>query len=391
MLEPLKLNLEFMHYTLITDNSSLKDFCLQAAGKDAIAVDTEFVRTRTLYPKLGLIQIYDNESLVLIDPLSISDFSPLIDLLVDPQVIKVLHSCSEDLETFWHSLKIIPTPIFDTQFAACLCDMGASLGYANLVELMLDIKLDKGESRTDWLARPLSPEQCQYAANDVEYLLDLYPELRDKAASLGRVQWVYDEITQLAEKKIATLPADLAYLGIKNNWKLNGLSLYILKLLAKWRLEQARQRDMALNFVVRESNLVEIARLQPSHKGALFAIDGMTPQEARIHGDTLINIVTEAKNVPQEVYPHPVERLTQMARFKKVSTDIRSLAQKKADELNIPVEVLGSKKQIQQLLKYYWLKQDERREMGLKPDLISGWRAEILKDELLPILRLKEV
>ena len=335
---------------------------------------------------MGLIQLYDGESLVLVDPLGIDDFNPLTQLLTNPKVVKILHSCSEDLETFWHSLGVIPVPVFDTQFAACLLNMGATLGYANLVEIMLDVKLDKGESRTDWLARPLSLEQCAYAANDVLYLFNLYPELFARIEALGRLQWVYDEIAQLAQKKIQILPADLAYLGIKNNWKLRGKSLYLLKILAKWRIEQARKRDMALNFVVRESNLVEIARVQPKHKAALFALDGMTPQEARIHGDAIIEMVEQAQLAPEEVYPTPVERLMEFTGFKKVSADIRTVCQNKADELNLPVEILGSKKQIQQLLKYYWLKQDETREMGLQPDLISGWRAPLLKDNVMAIV-----
>ncbi|MDO6694680.1 ribonuclease D [Aliiglaciecola sp. 3_MG-2023] len=375
-----------MQYTLITSFEALQSFCDQASNASAIAVDTEFVRTRTLYPKLGLIQVFDGVSLVLIDPLEIDDLSPLVDLFANPDVVKVLHSCSEDLETFWHSLKVIPTPIFDSQFAACLLNMGATLGYANLIELMLDIKLDKGESRTDWIARPLSKEQCQYAANDVLYLLQIYPQLSEQIAALGRTEWIYQEMRQLALKKSINLPAELAYLNIKNNWKLSGISLYLLKILAKWRIEQARIRDLALNFVVRESNLVEVARTLPSHKGAIFAIDGMTPQEARIHSEALLSLVEEAKLAPVEVYPPPVERLITHKGFKKASAEIRALCQLKADELEIPVEVIGSKKQIQQLLKYHWHQQDELREMGLKPDLMQGWREELLGDEALKIV-----
>jgi ribonuclease D len=375
-----------MQYSLISTQQALASFCEQAQNQPAIAVDTEFVRTRTLYPRLGLIQIYDGISLVLIDPLAIDDFAPLVALLADDNVIKVMHSCSEDLETFWHSLQVIPTPIFDTQFAACLLNMGPSLGYANLIELMLGVSIDKGESRTDWIARPLTPEQCQYAANDVLYLLQIYPELKQKIEELGRIDWVYAEMQQLANKKTAIMPAESAYLTMKNNWKLKGLSLYVLKMLAKWRLEQARLRDIALNFVVRESNLVEVARILPTHKGAIFAIDGMTPQEARIHGDALLNIVEEAKNVAQEDYPAPITRLMERSRYKKVAAEIRALCQRKAEALNIPLEILGSKKQIQQLLKSHWHLQDESLDMGLIPDLLCGWRADVLGDELTNIL-----
>ncbi|MEP2603560.1 MAG: ribonuclease D, partial [Paraglaciecola sp.] len=178
-----------MQYTFITDTQALNDFCLQASKEQAIAVDTEFVRTRTLYPKLGLIQIYDGKQLVLVDPLSIDDFSSLQSLLTNPKVVKVLHSCSEDLEAFWHALKVVPAPIFDSQFAASIVGMGPALGYAKLVEMMLGVVVDKGESRTDWIARPLSEQQCAYAANDVLYLFQLYPELKSKVEQQQKLPW----------------------------------------------------------------------------------------------------------------------------------------------------------------------------------------------------------
>lgn len=368
-----------MQFELITDDSALKAFCEQASQTSAIAVDTEFVRTRTLYPILGLIQLYDGESLVLVDPQHINDFSPLIDLMKNDSVVKVLHSCSEDLETFWHSLKVIPRPLFDTQFAACLLGKGATLGYANLVEMMLGVKLDKGESRTDWTARPLSPQQCQYAANDVLYLLQLYPELHNDIERAGRLDWVYAEMQHLGQKKQTKMPAELAYLGVKNNWQVHGRSLYLLKELAKWRIEQARERDMALNFVVREPNLVAIAKKRPQSKGALFNLDGMTPQEARIHGSALLKLVEESVDVPPELYPSAVERLNEFPDYKKVAAAIRTLCLDVAEQQQIPVEIIGSKKQINQVLKWLWFDLDETREMGLKPDLLCGWRKPLLE------------
>jgi ribonuclease D len=378
-----------MNYQIVKTEKDLQEFCAQASQADAIAVDTEFVRTRTLYPRLGLIQIYDGVSLVLIDPLAIADLKPLVDLLANEKVVKVLHSCSEDLETFWHSLKVIPTPIFDSQFAACLLNMGATLGYANLVEVMLDEKLDKGESRTDWIARPLSEQQCQYAANDVFYLLNLYPTLRDGVIELNRLEWIYQEMAQLAVKKATELPAELAYLGMKNNWKLSSVSLYTLVKLAAWRIQQARQRDIALNFVVRESNLVEVARTLPSSRNELFSIDGMTPQEIRVNGDALITLVAQCRNATVEQYPPRVERLIEHSSFKKVSTAIRALCQEVADSLNVPVEILGSKKQVSQLLKWLWFDLDEGRLMGIRPDLIRGWRAPLLQKGIELIVQQK--
>ncbi|MDO6839768.1 ribonuclease D [Paraglaciecola chathamensis] len=371
-----------MQYISITTNETLNAYCAQLAKAEAIAVDTEFVRTRTLYPKLGLIQIYDGQQIALIDPLEISDFSALKAILTDENIVKVLHSCSEDIETFICALDIVPKPIFDSQFAAAIVGMGASLGYAKLVEVMLDIQVDKGESRTDWLARPLSPEQCRYAAYDVLYLYQLYPTLRNKARTQGRQAWVFGEMDNLSRKKLSQIPYELLYLNIKNNWHVKGKSLYVLQQLAAWRAKEAQQRDLALNFVVRETNLVEVAKKLPTSKNALHQISGLTPQEIRINGQAMLDIVAAAEQVDAAQYPQPVERLVDFSRFKKVAAAVRQVCLQTAEKLDVPVELIGSKKQINQLIKWSWFNEDDTRAQGLLPDLLEGWRGEHLRDAL---------
>ncbi|MBL4632101.1 MAG: ribonuclease D [Paraglaciecola sp.] len=374
-----------MQYNFITSNQALAEFCQQASLVPAIAVDTEFVRTRTLYPQLGLIQIYDGKQLVLIDPLAIDDFSSLTSLLTNPDVVKVLHSCSEDLETFWHAFKIMPSPIFDSQFAASIVGMGPALGYAKLVNIMLEVIVDKGESRTDWLARPLRVEQCDYAAKDVLYLFQLYPELKARVEEQNKLPWVYAEISHLATKKQTPIPLDSVYLTIKNNWKLSSKSVLILQRLAAWRTATARQRDMALNFVVREENLVSIASLQPTSKNELRTIEGMNPHEVRLHGDELLAIVADCQKVEQEAYLPRVKRLNGIEEYKNTAASVKKVCLSVAEKHAIPPELMGSKKQINQLLKWCWLGQDETRDMGLQPDLLSSWRRGILLNELVEI------
>ena len=155
---------------LITDNNALAAYCQQVANSNLLAVDTEFIRQSTLFPKLGLIQLYDGSQLALVDPLSITDWRPLQQLFAKPELIKLLHSCSEDIEALATVGITQITPLFDTQLAAELLGWGSSMGYARLVEQLSGEILDKSESRTDWLARPLSQTQLQYAANDVHFL-----------------------------------------------------------------------------------------------------------------------------------------------------------------------------------------------------------------------------
>jgi ribonuclease D len=371
-----------MQYQYIKTNEDLAAFCDKAKMKQSIAIDTEFVRTRTYYPQIGLIQACDGEQLVLIDPLQIDQFDCFKALLIDANVTKVLHSCSEDLEVFWRYFGVIPTPLFDSQIAASFCHMGNALGYAKLVETLLGISLDKGESRTDWLARPLTSEQCHYAANDVIYLMQLYPILLEKINALGRLDWVFDEVQLQTNKKEFQLPSEWTYLTTKHNWFLKGKSLLILQKLAQWRVEKARRKDIALNFIVRENCLVNIAKREPLDLHNLKAIEGLGPIDVRRHGEEILSIVSLCNESESEGYPENIQRLTDFPKFKGISKAIRALCEEKAEQFDVPIEVLASKRQVNQLLKWLWFKNDETRILGLEPDFLIGWRREILQKEL---------
>ena len=379
-----------MQYQLITTNEQLCAVCEIAQQQPAIALDTEFVRTRTLTPHLGLIQLYDGHQLVLIDPIAIEDLSPFISLIENTQVVKVLHSCSEDLETFLTAFNTIPEPIFDTQFAASILGLGASLGYAKLVELLCEVSLDKGESRTDWIARPLREAQLSYAANDVLYLLPCYEHLVEKITQAQKLDWVYQEIAHLADKKRSKMPVEYAYLQIKNNWRLNSEQLTVLQALAAWRLTTARKKDMALNFVFKENHLFEAAQLMPETKSALSGLSGIAPQSVRRYGDTIIKLIVEARKsystTPESQQLPRVQRLIDIPGYKKILAQLREFSEEIAAEHNVAPEVICSKKQLNQLLKWYWFDVDETRAQGLLPDVLSGWRGSLFKSKVKQLL-----
>ena len=371
-----------MKYKLITDEKALRSVCEKAAEADAVAIDTEFVRTRTLTPLLGLLQMFDGENLVLIDPLAIDDLSPFVELMANPNVVKVLHSCSEDLETFLAA--------FDTQFAASVLDMGPTLGYARLVELMSNVVLDKGESRTDWLARPLREAQLSYAANDVLYLLPVYRQLAEKIAQVGKYEWVTQEIAALAEKKKAQVPLEQAYLHLKNLWRLTPEQLTVFRHLAAWRLKVARQKNLALNFVIREGQMFDIAVRMPVSRSALSRTEGLQPQTLRRYGDILINLVAEARELfedtPADRKLVSIRRLIDFPEYKKNLAAVKRICAEVAQAQSVTEEVIASKKQINQLLKWQWFDLDETRSQGLLPDLLSGWRRPLLEVKLTSLL-----
>ena len=378
-------------YRLITSQSDFETLCEHLSKLSVIALDTEFVRTRTLQPLLGLIQVYDGEQTYLIDPLGLDSLLSFAVLLKDAGIVKVLHACSEDLEVFLTHMQTAPQPLFDTQFAAHVLGMGMSLGYAKLVELECNVLLDKGESRTDWLARPLSDKQLHYAANDVIYLYQLYQKLQPRIFEQDLQTLVYSEFEALSFKKATQIPAQYAYLTFSNNWKLNDQQRFVLRQLAAWRLDRAREKNIAINFVVKEAHLLAVSTALPTSKGQLANL-GLLPQEIRKHGDALVSMVTQSLSQYRDPEQPTSHRVPKVRRLNDVSVYKQSLAQLKnlcigvANKRGIAPEILASKKQLNQLLKWWWFELEETSAQGLMPDLLLGWRKSLLHDELIKLL-----
>ena len=188
-----------INFEFITTTSRLEEVVQVCRLSEAVSIDTEFARFNTYYPIVGLIQLYDGNQTYLIDPLEIEDISSLASLLTDPNVLKIFHACSEDLEVFQHCLGVLPNPVYDTQIAGALLGVGFSVGYQKLVDHYLSVLVPKEETRSDWLQRPLTPSQLDYAALDVIYLLEVYKIQQVELQDLQRLEWVTAECSQLAK------------------------------------------------------------------------------------------------------------------------------------------------------------------------------------------------
>lgn len=371
-----------MNYTMITTNEALAELCQRARQVPALALDTEFVRTRTYYPGLGLIQLYDGEQIALIDPLPVTEWAPFRDLLLDENVIKLLHAGSEDLEVFLHEYGVLPTPMIDTQILAAFTGRPLSCGFATLVESYTGIALDKSESRTDWLARPLTARQCEYAAADVYYLLPIAQKLMAEAQEAGTFDAALNECSLLCQRRQRVVAPEEAYRDITNAWQLRPRQLAALRLMAAWRLELAREKDMAVNFVVREENLWKVARYLPGSLGELDHL-GLAGQEIRFHGKALVAMVAKANELEESELPEPVANLIDNPDYKRVFKELKALMAEVAEQQGIGQELLASRRQINQLLSWHWrLKPQES-----KPELLDGWRGALLHDGIATILK----
>ncbi|WP_109514330.1 ribonuclease D [Pseudomonas ovata] len=363
----------------IRDDDSLARHCTQWQTLPFIALDTEFMRVDTFYPIAGLLQISAGNIAWLIDPLSIDDWRPLAALLENPDVIKVLHACSEDLEVLLRLTGSLPLPLFDTQLAAAYLNIGFSMGYSRLVQEVLGIELPKGETRSDWLQRPLSDTQISYAAEDAVHLAELFTLLRPRL-SQEKYTWVLEDGAELvANLRRETDPYEV-YRDAKLAWKLSRQQLAVLRELCAWREQQARIRNQPRNRILREHSLWPLAKTQPDNLAALARIEDMHPRTVRQDGEFLLELIQEAARVPVEQWPAalpdplPIEAAA-------VLKSLRAIGQQYAERLDMAPELMLRKKTLELLLKSGFPQGPYQL-----PESLRGWRRERMGQALLDSL-----
>jgi len=344
----------------------------------ALGIDSEFVRERTFYPRLGLLQISDGAHSTLLDPVALNDLEPLRAVLADPAIVKVAHSPSEDMEVLYHRFGEFPAALFDTQAAAALCGFEAAMSYQRLVRELLGIELAKGETRTDWLRRPLSPAQVEYAAQDVELLLPLYRQLRPRLEESGRLAWLLEEAQHLREPGRFLPPPEEAYLRIGGLAGLDRKQLAALRALAAWRERQARERDLPRNFVLKEAAMTTIARRQPQALAELADVPDLPPKQVERIGETLLRLVREARQLPPEEMPSPRPRGARDERGRELLDRLVEAVRLRAEAIGVTSTLLASRRDLKQLLTC--------PAEALPPPALAGWRWEQLGGDLVPLL-----
>jgi len=375
-----KIHKQSIHW--VDSTASLEALCERWLAQKMLAVDTEFMRSQTYYPIAGLIQVNDGECNYLIDP-TVMDCSAFTPVLQDAGVIKVLHSCSEDLEVFSRLLGVVPRNVFDTQIAAAMSGYGFSVGYANLVNAALGVELPKGETRSDWLQRPLSLAQKEYAAIDVEYLYQLAALLIVKLKESQRLGWVQEDCQHLLETFAENQSVDNAYLRIRQAWRLNQKQLAVLKALTSWREKEAQRRDVPRNHVIKEHALLDMATRIPSHVSQLRKYEGVSERIIRSDGTTIIALIAEVLDENPKTFPDVLDRPLSGSE-NKWSKRLRSVVQRVAGEKNIAPEILLKKREYEAITRYF-LSCESSNLNQVKDDLqrfIEGWRSVLLNESL---------
>lgn len=361
-------------YAWIDDPDALAAACATWREREAVALDTEFVRERTYYPQLGLLQVADAEGVALIDPLPMGEagLTPFRELLADPRVEKVIHSCSEDQEVFYRAFGLVAAPVFDTQIAAAFVGHGPSLGYGGLVAALEGVELPKGSARTNWLKRPLSPTQRTYAAEDVAYLLPMRARLLRALEEKDRLGWAREEFARVEEVDRFEQPPAMAYARFKGLHRFRPRELSALQALAAWREETARERDKPRPFVLKDAVLVELSRKRPRTLEELKRLSAIRPPDVRRHGPAILQAIRQGEECPREAWPAvpdaPLEDDVARDRLERIRDALRV----RAEALGLPPEVIASKRLLTRVL------QDE----SAWPAEADGWRRPLIEEAM---------
>lgn len=359
----------------IDSHDTLVAFCNAIRNSEWLAIDTEFIREKTYYPQLCLLQISNGEQLACIDPLALDNIDPLLDIIYDKHITKIFHAASQDLEIFANLRHAVPEPLFDTQIAAALLGHGNQISYAALVQSYFEIELDKSHSRTDWSRRPLSSAQIQYAADDVLYLGKLYILLRKKLADMGRQQWLDEDFKQLTDIERYRINPDDAWQQLKGLDKLAGRYLVFAQALARWRECHAQKINKPKRWILKDDILLAMAN-GPAKNTHDLETAGVSSKTRERYGKEWLKLLDDARHIPAE--QHPVRQ-----RFERLTNEQRNLGKKlmKAlqaigEQQQIDPGLIATRKIINKLIT------GERDKLPV----LQGWRKAIAGQHLLTLL-----
>ena len=360
---------------LIDSQEALDDFQELLAGDGLIVLDTEFVRTNTYYPKLCLIQVATSSGLSCIDVLADLDLAKILAAITDHRRLKVLHAAKQDMEAFQLAYDCLPNPIFDTQIAAGMLGFQAQIGYAGLVEELTGLKLDKGQTRTDWSRRPLTSAQIHYASDDVLHLAELYDQLRERLEARGRYEWAVEDSAQMVNPALYKTRPEDAWLRLSSILFQPVPVQARARQLTYWREARAQQVDRPRSWVLADRVLLAIANADPASESALKNIPDLPPAVIRKQGAAILAQLQQAN---QQVSEGRIE-FDQSAT--PVPPDARKLKQlsgvvgEKAVELDMPAEILTTKRDLAALV---------RGESDIR--IMKGWRREVIGEPLMELV-----
>jgi len=357
-----------MNDEYIDNNEHLQQFCSTLHDVKWLALDTEFIREKTYYPELALIQIASDTQIACIDPYKIKDFQPLIELLNNSNIVKIFHSPSQDLELFAHVFGSVPQNMFDTQLASSLLGIGNQIGYADLVNKLCSVQLDKKHTRTDWSRRPLSDSELDYALDDVRYLGNIHQQLCQKLDDSGRLEWLTADFAKLSDISNYQTSWGSLWKKLKGVQKLKGNELHYADQLCQWREKQAQHKNLPKRWIIKDEDVVDIARLKPQEINDFKAIRTLNEHFLKQQGSDIIQLLKDADGIDEAEHPKHEKFKTLSDNQQAKSDCLMAICKRCSAQNDMSLSTLATKKDIDKLV----LDKDSK--------LLHGWRFEMAGD-----------
>lgn len=360
----------------ISDQESLGAFVERARSSSVLAIDTEFLREKTYYAKLCLLQMATDDEVAIVDPFAVRDLAVLAPLLQDESVMKLFHAGGQDLEILYRVTGVLPAPVFDTQIAAALLGHTMQVGYGALVHSLCGVTLKKTDSFTDWSRRPLSESQLEYAADDVIYLPEMYRTMRNRLETKGRLAWLANDFAELSDPSRYEEDPRLRYRRLKRGSSLSRQQLSAAREAAAWREVEARKRDIPRKWVITDEQIVEVCKREARTIDELFMVRGMRDRLTTRDARALVACMKAGMDLPCEQWPE-LDRSSKSEPNVDAQLDLMTaLVRLRARENDIAMQALASHSDLAQVARGYT--------EGV--DVLRGWRRAMVGEELLELL-----
>ena len=361
---------------LVESDEQLKDFLKICKKSPYLAIDTEFLREKTYYAKLCLIQVATKDAVAIIDPFKISDLTVMAPVLTDEAIVKIFHASSQDIEILYHETGVVPKPVFDTQVAAALLGKSQQASYAALVQSFCHVTLPKKDSFTDWSRRPLSPSQVEYAADDVTYLPCIYNDMVSELTEKGRLSWLDDAFAEISNPKKYEVDPRMRYRKLKRINQLSPRQMAAAREFAAWREERAQKLNIPRKWVVSDEQIVEACRREPQSIDELYMVRGL--RESLKAGDArrVMQLIKKGLNCPEEDLPSMNANQRSEANVDIAVDLMNALVRLRARENKIAPQTLAPHSELMKLARGH----DEDCE------LLKGWRYHVVGKELSELL-----
>ncbi len=365
---------------IVSDQQTLEGHCETWRTAGYFAFDTEFIRDDTYDAKLCLVQVTTDGQVVLIDPTAGLDLGVFWKLVTDESIVTIIHAGKEDFEVCLRTTGHVPRNVFDVQIAAGFVGLGYPLSLVRLVERIVHRRISKGQTLTDWLRRPLTPEQLRYAADDVIHLPEMYKTLRAGIEKAGRWAWAREEFQRFEDPEFYRAPTEDRVQRLKGSKKLDGLGLLLLERLVDWRDRWAQERNRPIRALVRDDILVEIARRRPRQARELEVLRGFPQAKNRKIVAELVDLINAACQTPKSEWPTPLEHRDDAPMTKALLDLLLAVIQGICYEERLNWSLLGSPQRLRELLDFH------AGRSGVIPPLLRGWREQFIGQRLLDLL-----